>query len=214
MAHIPLMVELKEKQVAIVGGGIIAAKRIGAMLESCAKITVISPTINQVIRRAWEAGLLTWRQKTFEATDIQQAVLVIAATNNQLVNQSVCQSAPAGCLVNNASDAEESHVHFPAHLKQGRLSISISTNEASPTLAAKIKQELESIYNKDYEGYVEFLYQCRQLLKQSTLGKQQQKKQLQALVSDEFLCKDKQLEALQALRQLAGMDASEAKGFC
>ncbi|KNE21216.1 NAD(P)-binding protein [Virgibacillus pantothenticus] len=210
MARIPLMVELNEKQVVIVGGGIIAAKRVNTMMESCAQITVISPTINQAIRRAWEAGFLIWRQKTFEATDIQQAVLVIAATNNQLVNQFVCRSAPAGCLVNNASDAVESHVHFPAHLKQGRLSISISTNEASPTLAAKIKQELEAVYNKDYIGYVEFLYQSRQLLKQSTLDKQQQKKQLQALVSDEFLCKDKQLQALQSLKQIAGrMNASE-----
>ncbi|WP_240458726.1 NAD(P)-binding protein [Virgibacillus sp. Bac330] len=210
IARIPLMVDLKEKQVVIVGGGTIAARRINTIKESNAPITVISPTIHQAIRTDWEAGLLIWRQKTFEATDISQAMLVIAATNDPSVNQLVCESAPTGCLVNNASDAVGSPVHFPAHFRQGRLSISISTNEASPMLAAKMKQELESIYNKDYEDYVEFLYQSRQLLKQSTLEKQQQKKQLQKLVSDEFLCKDKQLQALQSLKQIVeGVDTSE-----
>ncbi|MGM0939953.1 MAG: NAD(P)-binding protein [Bacillota bacterium] len=210
MGRIPLMLELNEKQVVIVGGGTIAERRINTIIESGAHITVISPMINKAIRTAWEAGFLTWKQKTFEATDIQQAVLVVAATDDQLVNQFVSMSAPAECLVNNASDAKASHVHFPAYLKQGRLSISISTNEASPALSSKIKKELERIYNKDYEGYVDFLYQSRQLLKQSTVDKQRQKKLLQSLVSEEFLCKDKQLQALQSLRAITGrIDASE-----
>ncbi|ASN06792.1 NAD(P)-binding protein [Virgibacillus necropolis] len=200
MTLTPLMIDLGGKKVVIVGGGRVAERRVQNLLESGALLTVISPEIEEKIHSLWEKGLLNWRQKYFEAEDLDNAFLIIVATNNSVVNQSVVQATPPNSLLSVASDANQGNVQFPAHFKQGKLSVSISTNGASPLLSAKIKKHLHTIYDENYGDYVDFLYESRQLIKHSALAKKEQKLLLKDLLREDFLNKDKQRKKLVCLK--------------
>ncbi|WP_449536298.1 NAD(P)-binding protein [Ferdinandcohnia sp. Marseille-Q9671] len=196
----PLMVQLAGKNVVIVGGGRIAERRIQKLLGSGANLHVISPTLTDGLRSLCGKGLFIWQNKHFEPEDSKEAFLVIVATNDSMVNKTVVQSCASNTLVNMASEASEGNVQFPAHFKQGRLSISIATNGASPLLSGKIKRQLQIMYDKNYGEYVDFLYECRQLIKHSMFDEYEQKCILKDLLSDDYQNKMKQELALNLLK--------------
>ncbi|MEW9674837.1 NAD(P)-binding protein [Lentibacillus sp. L22] len=202
MAFLPFMIDLTDKKVVIVGGGRVAERRIRFLLESGAYMTVISPEIDEGVRMLWEEGYVSWKQKHIEANDLLHAFLIIVATNNPTVNQAVTKAVPETSLVNAAADAEQGNVQFPAHLQQGKLSIGIATNGASPILAAKIKTKLATIYDKSYGEYVDFLYESRQLIKRSLLTQKVRTLLLKELMDESFLNKQKQIITLDWLKNL------------
>ena len=199
---IPLMFDLNNKNIVIIGGGHVAERRIRLLLESGGKITVTSPKITQEIRNYWEQGKVNWLKKYFEPNDISNAFLVIIATNNPQVNELVLQYAQKNTLINDATNASNGNVHFPTIMKRGRLTISVATNGASPMLTKKIKQQLEATFPKNYGEYVDFLYECRELLKNSPLPKEEQQKLLKQLLDDDFHSKTNQQQFLSWLKNL------------
>jgi precorrin-2 dehydrogenase / sirohydrochlorin ferrochelatase len=203
MTAIPLMIELREKNVVIVGGGHVAERRVHTLLETGASLTVISPMIKKGIRSQWENGRLNWRQKTFELNDVEDAFLIIIATNDPVVNQSVIEAAPTNSLINAASEAEKGNVEFPSFFRRGKLAISVSTSGASPQLSAKLKGELQAVYSDTYEDYLDFLYESRQLIKHSLFDKFHQKLLLKELLSESFLDKDKQMKAIKWFQKMS-----------
>ncbi|WP_339230846.1 NAD(P)-binding protein [Oceanobacillus sp. FSL K6-2867] len=192
----PLMVNLSGKNIVLVGGGYVAGRRIQTLLESGAQLTVISPEIGKEVRVHWEKGRIKWIQKHVEPNDLDGAFLIIVATNNPIVNQSIILAAPPNALVNAAADAVKGNVEFPSAFRRGKLAISISTNGASPQLTRKIKEQLQTIYNENYETYVEFLFESRQLIKRSVLNKMEQKQLLKELLSEVFLDPSKQRQTI------------------
>ena len=104
---------------------------------------------------------LLGRKKDFTAEDIQDAFLVIAATNQPEINLSIKKAAAPHQLVSMVDNPEESDFILPAVVNQGKLSITVSTSGASPILAKKIKQEIADQFGPEYKEYVDFLYSCR-----------------------------------------------------
>jgi precorrin-2 dehydrogenase/sirohydrochlorin ferrochelatase len=196
------MVDLSQQHAVVVGGGQIANRRIESLLDSGANITVVSPEIIPEIYMLVEKGQIHWRAKTFQPEDLAGAFLIIAATSQPEVNQMVKQSAPPNALVNIASDASAGNVHFPAHFKQGRLSIAISSGGASPLLAVKIKEQLQTMFGGQYGDYLDFLYESRQRIKQSPLDEKSKNGLLKELLSDHYQDKEQQLQLENWLRRL------------
>ena len=101
----------------------------------------------------------------FEPQDISHAFLVIIATNQPEVNQHVKDSLPEGTLLNHAADASAGNVTFPSMLRRGKLTISVSTDGASPKLGRQIISTLQDTYDERYESYVDFYMKVDNLLK-------------------------------------------------
>jgi precorrin-2 dehydrogenase/sirohydrochlorin ferrochelatase len=201
MAAIPLMVDLKGKTVVVIGGGRIAERRIRSLIESEAALIVVSPELAPNLRSLFNKGTITWKQKKFTSDDLEEAVLIVAATDDQIVNQAIIESAPPHAFVNAAGNMEQGNILFPSYFKRGKLSIGISTNGASPLFAAQVKNQLESIYDDKYEDYLDFLFEARQLLKRSSLQKEEKQKLLHQLLSEDFLDTNKQTEILNCIRK-------------
>ncbi|WP_174616079.1 NAD(P)-binding protein [Virgibacillus ihumii] len=204
MAAVPLMIDLTEKNIIVIGGGSVAERRIRTVINNGAKLTVISPKINQGIHALWTEGCLDWKKKKAEAGDLDDAFLVIVATNDVKVNETIIQATPSNALINNAADADEGNVAFPSFFNRGRLSISVSTNGASPMLSAKIKNDLQAVYDNSYTDYVDFLHESRKLLKQTCLTKNEQRLFLKEILSDKFQDTDNQNKLLKCLADLSG----------
>lgn len=134
----PIMLNLVDKKVVIIGGGKVAARKIKQLVKAKAKITVISPTLNEAI----DQSEITWLQKNYEATDLKEAVLIFACTNSFAVNEQIMKDALPTQFVNNTGNKQNSDFYNVAFIEKDTFAISISTNGQSPEHAKAIKQKI------------------------------------------------------------------------
>ena len=122
----------------------------------------------------------------FEPDDLDSALIVIAATNSEMVNTFVASSAGKHQLVNIVDNPELSTFHVPAKLTRGDLTISVATGGASPTLSKSIRDELAVIYDDSYGDYLEFLTLSREKVKHSMLDQTIKTKLLKAITNETY----------------------------
>ena len=194
MNNIPLMIDLSQKSIVIVGGGKVATKRASTLIEYCADVHIVSPIISTTLKELLDNENITWSQKEFEPQDVEHADFVVIATNNNEVNTKVLESVPPHALCNHASKAQVGNVTIPSILKRGKLSISVSTNGASPKLSKKMISRISDMYDESYEMYIDFLYESRQLIKRLSIEPSRKQDLLQHILSDEYLDEVKQRE--------------------
>ncbi|WP_342043723.1 NAD(P)-binding protein [Bacillus sp. OTU2372] len=195
----PIMLQLDTKKVVVIGGGRVAERKVRGLLGTGAQVVVISPEATGEIQTLFLDGKIVWEKKFFSAEDLRGAALIFAATDDKDINQSVKSLAEKQQLVTVADDPDISDFHLPAHVQRGRLSIAVSTGGASPTLAKKLRAELEKIFDERYEEYLEFLFTARQWILKEVKDPALKRKLLTAMVSEDFLNSQNRAEDFQRL---------------
>ncbi|MFF2447097.1 NAD(P)-binding protein [Neobacillus sp. NPDC058068] len=189
-SNYPIMLRLEGKKVVFVGGGKVAERKISGLLCTGARVVMVSPETTEELQGLFHAGKIEWVQRQFSKGDLQGAFMVFAATNDKALNQLVKDSSDACQLVMMVDDPEESDFHLPAIFQRGRLSIAVSTGGASPTLARKIREQLEQGFDERYEEYLDFLFEKRKWIIKEVADTALKSKLLTAIASDEFLNSD------------------------
>ena len=186
MSLLPIFLKLEGRKCLVVGGGTVAESKIESLLHSGAQVLVIAPRVNDKVAAWVRAGRLIWWEKSFEATDLEGAFLVIAATDNTEVNHRIYRLAEERSILCNAvDDPEHCHFYYGAVVRRGPLQIAISTNGLSPALAQRLRRELEQQFGPEYEQWLEYLGVIRDLIRSTTADEQSRKEQLHALVQPE-----------------------------
>lgn len=185
--YFPIHINIEYKTVVIVGGGHVATQKIASLLPAKANIVVVSPTLDESLLPLAELGQITWREKEFEARDLDDASLIIAATNDTSVNEAVQEAAQHWQLINRADAQAESDFITPATVRRGPLVLTVSTSGASPALARKIKADLEEQFDEVYDDYVCFLQQARLMIAAQFEKGPQRRNALQALLEPSLL---------------------------
>jgi precorrin-2 dehydrogenase/sirohydrochlorin ferrochelatase len=193
------MLKLAGKKVVVVGGGRVAERKISGLINTNANITVVAPKISMEIQQLVENGKIVWLAKSFSIEDIEGAFMVFAATNEKDLNQMIKDAAEVCTLVTIADGPEESDFHVPAKVQRGRLTVAVSTGGASPTLARKIRSQLEQEFDERYEGYLNFLFAARQQILEEVEDPSLKSKLLNQIVNPEFLYSHDRLADFQAL---------------
>ncbi|SER98806.1 precorrin-2 dehydrogenase / sirohydrochlorin ferrochelatase [Gracilibacillus ureilyticus] len=201
MKKIPLMVDLSDKSIVIIGGGKIAERRVKRLYNHCSSLTIISPEITSGLNKLTMRENITWLKKQISPDDLACHDLIIIATNNDTVNQMVLTNAPADAWINACHDSEKGNIDFPVTVERGKLQISISTGASSPFLAKKIKEELQNTYTVSYESYVDFLFQVRGLVKNSPLPDEQKHHILYSVVEEPIFNSKEQAAFLLKLKE-------------
>jgi precorrin-2 dehydrogenase / sirohydrochlorin ferrochelatase len=184
----PIHMNLLGKKVVVVGGGVVAEKRIIGLLDTCAQLEIISPELTEKLQNIVEATtFISWKRKLFTADDIVDAHLIIAATNQRETNLLVKHSTKPHQLVNIVDDPEEGDFVIPSVIKRGLLTLSISTGGASPTLSAQIRRHLEETYDEKYEQYLEFLHETRGFILKNVKNPAKKRLLLTSIVNQNFL---------------------------
>lgn len=194
------MIDLTDKHIVIVGGGKVATRRATTLIAYCPNIHIVSPSLTPALHTLVTEGRISWSKKAFELSDLEGAYLVVVATNEPEVNMQVKESLPKGVLLNHAADAQAGDVTFPSILKRGRLTMSVSTNGASPKLGAHIISTLSEMYDERYDTYIEFLYQSRQRIKALPIEPSEKQNLLQQILSETYLNEDQQREFMRWLQ--------------
>ena len=182
----PIMLNLTNKRVLVVGGGKIATKKVLNLIPEKAEIIVVSPTITAALKDCAQKGEIKWYERIFNSKDTDDCFLVIAATNNSIVNLEVKKSCHKHQLVNIVDNQEESDFYNMATLERGKLKIAISTEGASPLLSKQIKKDLLHYFDESYEDYLQFLFDTRKIIQQTIQDEQQKKELLKQLLHDKF----------------------------
>lgn len=142
----PLFADLRNRTVLVVGGGAVAERKVDALLQAGALPQVGSLDLNDGLRRWLEEGRIRWRVGAFREEWLDEAWLVIAATDDSAVNRKIYDAATARrILANVVDDAELCSFHSPAVVQRGLLQVAISSGGGAPMLARHVRRQLETL---------------------------------------------------------------------
>lgn len=172
MAYFPFYIDIKDKKCLVVGGGNIAFQKIKVLLQFEVNITVISTQICEEIQaivkeleeseELEESKKVILNYKQIEDSDIKDYFFVIAATNDRDLNthiSALCKKE--NILVNVVDVQEECDFIFPSIIKEGNMTISISSGGQSPALSIRIKEKIKSVIPEYYPRLLDFLGEQR-----------------------------------------------------
>jgi len=184
----PMFLKLEGRQVLVVGAGRIGEPKIGGLLETGARIRVVSLDASPTVREWARAGKLELDLRAFTAADLDGAFLAVVATNSRTLNERVYREAQKrGVLCNVVDVPDLCDFFYPAVVRRGDLQIAVSTAGQSPSLAQKIRQQLEKQFGPGYAAWVAELGETRRLILASDLNKEHKLDLLHSLASREAL---------------------------
>lgn len=157
---------LDERKTVLIGGNHEAEGKAAQLLERNAKLTVISPQLNQQMQRWATEKRFQWIPRSYKQGDLEGAFMAIVAEFKGDTNKKVYQEAKErGILVNVMDDIPHANFAFGSIVKRGPLTISISTSGAAPALSVRLRERFEKEFGPEYGDFLEFMQKLRNPMK-------------------------------------------------
>jgi siroheme synthase-like protein len=155
-AYYHVGLDLRGRACLVVGGGAVARRKAGGLLDAGAAVTVVAPECVPM------PGAVTVRLRPFADGDLAGIALAVAASDDRELNARVARLARAlGVWVNVADDPRAGSVILPALARRGALAIAVSTGGASPALAQRLRDRIAAEIGADYGELVALLGELR-----------------------------------------------------
>jgi uroporphyrin-III C-methyltransferase/precorrin-2 dehydrogenase/sirohydrochlorin ferrochelatase len=146
MDYLPVFLDLTGRRVVVVGGGEVALRKASLLLEAGARVRLIAPQLHPELIRLREERSIEHVAELFAPAHLEGAIFVIAATDHGEVNRVVAAAAAErGLFVNVVDDAAGSTAILPAIVDRSPVIVAISTGGHSPTLARRLRGQLEAL---------------------------------------------------------------------
>ncbi|MFD1260141.1 siroheme synthase CysG [Entomomonas asaccharolytica] len=206
MDFLPLFHNLQGRNVLLVGGGAVALRKARLLLASGAHLHVIAPTINSELITLIEQHKGSYALANYQITDIKNHVLVVAATDDMIINQQVSTDAQAlNIPVNVVDNPRLSTVIFPAIVDRSPIIVAVSSSGSSPVLTRLLRAKLETLLPSSYAKLAKLAEKFREKVKQHFSHSEQRRifweKVLQSPIAEQVLAGREQ-QAEQQLQQL------------
>ncbi len=188
MRYYPVYLDLQDRGVLVVGGGVIAEGKALQLVEAGAQVFVASPDLTPKLAELVALGSIRYRAGRFAETDLANVSLVISATDDQAVNEEVARLAAERKLLCNVVD-QPALCNFitPALIQRGRLQISVSTGGGSPALTQRVKREIAALIGDEYGELLELAAEMRAEVKRRFASFEERRKVLHAFVESNAL---------------------------
>lgn len=208
MDFLPVFHKIKGKLCLVVGGGEVAKRKAGVLLEAGAKVRVVAPEIDAELARLQGIEPIASR---FEKLHLEGVVLVIAATNDRSVNRQVSMLAQASNIpVNVVDDPELCSFIMPAILDRSPLMVAFSSGGASPVLTRMLRGKLEALIPHNYARLAAFAERFREMVKARVTDPAQRRifweDVLEGVVAEKVLSGDESSAAQMLQQMLQGED--------
>jgi len=166
MEHLPIFINLKQKPVLVVGGGDIALRKINLLIKAQASVNCLSPLFCDGIASLSADNSVNLIQKSFEPDDIKNYSIIIASTDDSLVNSSISELAKKANIPVNVVDSPElSSFIMPSIVDRSPVIIAVSSAGKAPVLARIIRAKLETVIPSAYGLLAEIAGEYRQKVK-------------------------------------------------
>jgi precorrin-2 dehydrogenase/sirohydrochlorin ferrochelatase len=182
----PMFINLSRRQCLVVGAGKVGEPKIGGLISTGARIQVVAIEASDKVREWAEAGTIDLELRRFSPSDLDGKFIAVIATSSQSLNRSIYREAVRRSVLCNVVDVPEyCDFFYPAVVNRGDLQIAISTSGQSPSLAQKLRQQLERQFPPEYAAWVAQLGETRRLILASPLDKDRKLDLLHSLASRE-----------------------------
>lgn len=182
----PMFMKLSGKRCLVVGAGKIGEPKIGGLIDTGARIHVVAIAASDRVREWADAGKIDLELRAFSSSDLDGMFLAVVATASRSLNERVyLEAQERGVLCNVVDVPDLCDFFYPAVVRRGDLQIAISTAGQSPSLAQKLRQQLERQFGDGYAAWVEQLGETRRLVLASALDKETKWELLHSLASRE-----------------------------
>ena len=149
--YYPIYLDIEGRNVVIIGGGNVCARKAETMMKYGARVTVVSPEMTDEIEQWAREGSLAIRRKEYDPSDLDDANIVIASTDHQRVNEQIAADCRQRRIPVNVVDVTPlCEFIVPAIIEKGSIQIAISTGGKSPALARTLKEDLHRSIGPEY----------------------------------------------------------------
>jgi siroheme synthase-like protein len=183
----PVFLKLEELEVLLVGGGKVGLEKLTAILHNApaTSVTIVAIEIVEGIKSLAENfPRVKLIERAFEPEDLDEKEIVIVAVNDKSTSNYVrVLSKQKKLLVNVADTPELCDFYLGSIVDKGNLKIAISTNGKSPTIAKRMREQLNELIPDEIEGVIENMHDIRQDLKGDFVDKVRQLDDLTKLLS-------------------------------
>jgi precorrin-2 dehydrogenase/sirohydrochlorin ferrochelatase len=181
----PLVLDGARLEALVVGGGEVAARKVGALLDAGATVRVVATALGAPLRAMASRSCLTMTERAYVPDDIGGALLIIAATDDRETNARVARDAHALSRLVNVTDVpDEGNCVTPAVHRAGELVVAVTAGGV-PGAAARVRDAIGERMDGRYANAVGALAELRRRL----LGADERERWHRAsreLVGDDF----------------------------
>ncbi len=155
----------------VVGGGNVAARKIELLLKTTTKITIMSASVTEGVARLISENQLTWLKHNYQAGLLDGITLIIAATDNKAVNESVYHEAVAFNILANVVDQPALCTYItPAIIDRSPMIIALSSSGSAPILIRMLREQIEKTLPQGYGRLADFSLKFRDHVKARIKG--------------------------------------------
>lgn len=212
MDFFPIFFDIKNKPCLVVGGGEVATRKAGMLMQSGGLITVVAPELTNTLKELADAGKIVRIAEKFRPEHLGEAVLVIAATNDRAANEQVSVAAKKLRIpVNVVDNPDLCSFIMPSVIDRSPLVIAISSGGTSPVLARVMRAKLETFIPAAYGRLAHFAASFRDQVKNHILPAKRRifwEKVLQGPVAEMVLSGQDQT-ARDALQKMLAADSDD-----
>jgi siroheme synthase-like protein len=166
--YYPIFLDIEDRNVVIIGGGNVCARKAETMMNYGARVTVIAPEFTPEIEKWAEEGTLKIRRKRYEENDLDGANIVIASTDDESVNTRIAEDCRRRRIPVNVVDVTHlCEFIVPAIIEKGSIQIAVSTGGRSPALARTLKEDLQRAIGPEYDEVNQVLGSLREAAKKT-----------------------------------------------
>ncbi|HEY8676648.1 MAG TPA: uroporphyrinogen-III C-methyltransferase [Candidatus Dormibacteraeota bacterium] len=168
--------DLAGRRCVVVGSGEIAARRVQALLDTGAQVTVVAQRLGAELTSLADRGDIAWVRREYRRGDLAGAAVAFNTSTDRDLEQRVCGDARrAGVLLNTHDRPAACDFASPALVRRGRLQIAVSTSGDSPHFAAAMRDRLESLIGPEWGAQLSLIATVRRRLRRARvpLGRQQ-----------------------------------------
>jgi siroheme synthase-like protein len=155
----------------VVGGGRVALGKVRGLVEAGARVTVVAPDVVDDLAALADTAGVAVERRPYRQGEVVGYRFAVAATGDPAVNQAVYDDGEAaGVWVNAADDPERCSAVLPARIRQGRLTVTVSTGGHSPAVASWLRDRLAAELGPEYDQLVGLLGEARKEVQARGLG--------------------------------------------
>jgi precorrin-2 dehydrogenase/sirohydrochlorin ferrochelatase len=182
----PMFLKLAGKRCLVVGAGKIGEAKIGGLIDTGARVRVVALQATDTVHGWAHEGKIELDMRPYSSHDLDGIFLAVVATEINSLNQSIYREAERrGVLCNVVDVPELCDFFYPAVVQRGDLQIAISTAGKSPSLAQKLRQQLDRQFGVGYATWITELGETRKIVLDSNLTRERKLDLLHSLASKE-----------------------------
>ncbi|MEM8863398.1 MAG: bifunctional precorrin-2 dehydrogenase/sirohydrochlorin ferrochelatase [Chloroflexota bacterium] len=182
------LVGLEHKRCVVIGGSHEAEFKVKGLLACDANLTVITPHLTDELQSLADKGSFMWIAREYRPGDLKGAFFVLSERFTPIEDCRIwAEGLKENCLVNVMDDIPRCNFVAGSVIRQGPLTISISTSGAAPAFSVRLRQKLEAEFGAEYKTYLDWLQSIRPHMKDTHPQFLERKKRWYEVVDSDIL---------------------------